>query len=46
MIIHALMMAVCGAGAWLWLGARFAGSIRTNEQLGAALLVMFLLPVF
>jgi len=46
MIIHALMMAVYGGGAYLWIGNRFAGSIRPNEQLGAALLVMFLLPVF
>lgn len=46
MIIHALMMAACGVGAYLWDGNRFQDSIRPNEQLGAALLVMFFLPVF
>lgn len=43
---QAIIIALFGIATYVGLGQYFSGTIRPHEQLGGAMLVMFLLPVF
>ena len=46
MALHAIYMMLFGIAAYVWVGQKWSGTVMPHEQLRAALLVAFFLPVF
>ena len=45
MALHGITMTFAAIATYCWLGQRYPRSILPHEQLGAALLVAFFMPV-